>query len=105
MPCDDVFVVVAMHRPTSCCTCRSLTHVTTFGPFTFTPGAYQASGTTRMFGIVASHATESRRMSDDWMSSTGMACESVLCKGPNTERGPAPMEALMGATEAIGDGG
>jgi hypothetical protein len=104
-PCDDVFVVVAMRRPTSCCTCRSLTHVTTFGPFAFAPGAHQANGTTRMFGIAASHAAESRRTSDDWMSSAGMACESVLCKGPNTEGGPTPMEGLTGAAAAVGDGG
>jgi len=43
-------------------------HVTTFGPQAFAQGVYHASGTTRMFGIAASRAAESRRTSDDWIS-------------------------------------
>ena len=104
-PSDDDDVVVAMRRPTNCCTCRSLTHVTTLGPFAFAPGVHHASGTTRMLGIAASRAAESRRTSDDWMSSAGMACESVLCRGPSMEGGPAAMGALTGVAVAVGDGG
>src|SRR6266851_5154173 len=109
-PWDDDSDVVAMRRPTSCCTCRSLTHVTTFGPRAFAPGVHHASGTTRMFGIAASRAAESRRTSDDWISSAGIACESVLCRGPNTDGGgpgAPPIGPLRGAAAAadVGDGG
>ncbi len=100
-PCDDA---VAVRRPTSCCTCRSLTHVTTLGPLAFAPAVHHASGTTRMFGIAASRAAESRRTSDDWMSSAGIACESVLWRVPNTDGGPAPT-TLIGAAAAVGDEG
>lgn len=81
-----------------------LTHIMTFGPFAFARGAYQASGATRVFGITASHVAESRRTLDDWMNNAGIACESAICKGSNTE-GPALMEALTGATVVIWDGG
>jgi len=105
-PWDDDDDVVAMRRPTSCCTCRNLTHVTTLGPFAFAPGVHHASGTTRMLGIAASRAAESRRTSEDWMSSAGMACESVLCRGPSTDGGgPAAIGALTIAAAAAGDGG
>lgn len=98
-PCDDA---VAIRRPTSCCTCRSLTQVTTLGPFAFAPAVHHARGTTRMFGIAASRAAESRRTSDDWISSAGIACDSVLWRAPNTEGGPA---LTTGAAPAVEDEG
>ena len=100
-PCDDP---VAIRLPTSCCTCRSLTHVTTFGPLAFAPAVHHARGTTRMFGIAASRAAESRSTSDDCISSAGIACESVLCRDPNTEGGPAP-PTLTGAAPVVEDEG
>jgi len=79
MPCDDDDITV--HCPTSCCMCCSLTHVMTFQPFAFTPGAHQPSGTTQMFDIAASHVTKLWRTSDNWTSNVGMVCKSMLCKG------------------------
>ena len=98
---------VAMRLPTNCCTCLSLTHVTTLGPFEFAPGAHHASGTTRMFGIAASRAAESCRTSEDWMSKAGMACESVLCNEPTTAVGSpgAVVVALIGTAPVVGNGG
>ena len=97
---------VAMRLPTSCCTCRSLTHVTTLGPFEFAPGAHHASGTTRMFGIAASRAAESCRTSEDWISSAGMACESVLCSEPNATGSSPGAGVLTGTTPfVVGNGG
>ena len=57
-----------------------------------------------MFGIAASRAAESCKTSEDWMSSAGMACESVLCSEPIAARSPGA-GAWTGTAPVVGNGG
>src|SRR6266436_6459686 len=59
-PCDDAF---AIRRPTSCCTCRSLTYVGTFWPFAFAPVLHHAGNNAGCWALprraLSSHTEES----------------------------------------------